>query len=94
MIRISINRMKIDPQWVKQDKDGKPAYLDAVLMDNKGGPDRNGNDGYIVQQVSKEAREAGERGPIIGNWKELGKPQARPQNQPSRTTDEEGNYTW
>ena len=28
-----------------------------------------GGDGFIVQGLSKEARERGEKGPIIGNWK-------------------------
>jgi hypothetical protein len=86
MIKISINRMKIDPQWVKQDKDGKPAYLDAVLMANKGGTDKFGNDGFIIQDVSKEAREAGEKGPIIGNWREL-KRAAKPESKSMERAD-------
>lgn len=47
----------------------KGTYLDLCLKENKDGPDAYGNDGMIVQEVSKEAREAGERGPIIGNYK-------------------------
>jgi len=39
------------------------------LFENKDGEDQYGNSGYVVQSISKEAKEAGEKGPIIGNWK-------------------------
>ena len=41
-------------------------YLDFVLHDK---PDQYGNAGFVTQSVSKEARERGEKGPIIGNWR-------------------------
>ena len=46
--------------------------MDLTLMDNKNGTDEYGNDGFIVQSVTKEKREAGIKGPIIGNWKHVG----------------------
>ena len=47
----------------------KGTYLDGAFMDNKDGVDQYGNHGFITQNISKERRDAGERGPIIGNWK-------------------------
>lgn len=52
-------------------KGAKGTYLDAACHDNKGGRDEFGNDGFITQSVSKEARAQGIKGPIIGNWKKL-----------------------
>jgi hypothetical protein len=49
----------------------KGRYLDAVLFLNDQ-PDQFGNHGMIVQQVSKEEKEAGVRGPILGNCKLMG----------------------
>ena len=67
MIKISINTSKIDKSLLYEGKQGK--YLNIVLIDNKGGEDKYGNKGFVVQDVSKEEREKGNRGPIIGNWK-------------------------
>jgi len=46
----------------------KGTYLDIVFFDR---PDQYGNDGFVAQDIGKERREAGERGPILGNWKEM-----------------------
>lgn len=78
MIAIKLDVKKLNKGFFFQ---GKTAlYADLVLKDNKDGPDQYGNDGFVVQNPSKEAREAGERGPIVGNWKHVGgaKPQAKP----------------
>jgi len=53
-------------------KGAKGIYADLVLIPNKAGIDQFGNDGFVTQDIGQERREAGERGPIIGNWKELG----------------------
>ena len=47
---------------------------DITLMDNRDGPGQYGDDGFAVLGLSKERREAGEKGPIIGNWKHVGQP--------------------
>ena len=62
-IKIQLN--KIDKTQIYVGKVHK--FLDCVLHDNKNGKDEFGNDGFITQSISKEKREAGERGPIIGN---------------------------
>jgi hypothetical protein len=55
-------------------------------MDNRDGTDQYGYDGFIVQDVGKERREAGIKGPIIGNWKHIGQ-QSR-QNAPQSAHNE------
>lgn len=64
-------------------KGAKGIYADLVLIPNRDGTDQYGNDGMVKQGVSKEAREAGKSGPIVGNYKELrrvadAKPKAAP----------------
>jgi len=71
MQKLKIDVSKIDKRYLF--KGSKGTYLDVTLMENKDGPDQYGNDGFIVQDIGKEAREAGEKGPIIGNWKHLQK---------------------
>ncbi len=51
----------------------KGLYLSLTLHDNKDGKDQYENDGFASVDVPKEAREAGEKGPIIGNWRHLQK---------------------
>lgn len=64
-IKIKIDVTKIDKSAIFHGKKGK--YLDAVIWPNKDGTGEYGDTHYIVQEISKERREAGERGPIIGN---------------------------
>jgi len=49
----------------------KTASMDVTLMDNRDGPDQYGNDGFATLDLGKERRLSGERGPILGNWKDL-----------------------
>ena len=80
MIKVKISTWKIDKAHLYEGKNGK--YLNCVLIENKDGQSEYGDDGFIVQDVTKDAREAGERGPIIGNYRHLeakasGKPSTR-----------------
>jgi hypothetical protein len=74
----NINVTKIDKTALYAGKNGK--YLNIVFFDNKDGLDQFGNNGFVTQDIGKERRLAGERGPIIGNWKwdEAPKVQATP----------------
>jgi hypothetical protein len=83
MIRCNINVSKVDKQYLYEGKTGK--FLEVTLLESKGGPDKYGNDGFIVQGVTKEARDRGERGPIIGSWKHSTKA-PRPQGHPTGGT--------
>lgn len=69
MIKYKIDVTKIDKRHLYKGQKG--TYLSGVLFENKHGPSEYGDEGYIVQDISKEARDAGERGPIIGNWRYL-----------------------
>jgi hypothetical protein len=80
MIKLSINVTKIDKSHLIEGKAGK--YLELILNENRNGPDQYGNDGFVTQGVSKAAREAGQRGPIVGNYRTVGakQKQAAPAN--------------
>lgn len=64
-ILLKIDVTKIDKDRLYQGKKGK--YLDAILIPT---PDSQYDQDFMIcQSVSKEEREAGTRGPIIGNAK-------------------------
>lgn len=69
LIAIKIDVTKIDKERLFQGKKG--SYLDATvfLNDEEG---QYGDNGMITQSVSKEEREAGVKGNILGNVKILG----------------------
>lgn len=80
-ISVSINLDKIEASHLFQGQKGK--YLDLRLFlteDNE-----YGNDYMVVQGVTKEKREAGERGPILGNGKVFGGAPSAPQNTTAST---------
>ena len=70
MISLSIKTEKLEKEHIIQGKSGK--IVAVVLFENKDGKGQYGDDGFVVQSVSKEAREAGVRGPIVGNWRYIG----------------------
>jgi len=55
----------------------KTASMDVTLLDNRDGRDQYENDGFATLDLGKDRRLAGEKGPILGNWKNLdgGNPQ-------------------
>lgn len=69
MISLSIKTEKIEKQHLIEGKNGK--IISVILFENKDGKGQYGDDGYAVQGITKEKREAGERGPIIGNWRHM-----------------------
>lgn len=70
MIALNINVNKIDKTALYEGKNGK--YLALTLIKNKQGVDDYGNHGFVSQDLGKERRLKGERGPILGNYKEVG----------------------
>jgi hypothetical protein len=66
MIQVKIDVNKIDKSKLYNGKKG--TYLDATLFLNDE-VDQYGNHGFIVQSVSKEERESGQRGVVLGNAK-------------------------
>ena len=65
-IQLKIDVTKIDK--ARLFKGQKGTYLDAVIL-IRDEVDQYGNNGMIVQSVTKEEREAGVKGPILGNVK-------------------------
>lgn len=64
-ISASIDTTKVDRDHLYTGKKG--TYLDIVLIPTPG--NQYGNDFMIVQSVSKEERESGKKGEILGNAK-------------------------
>jgi len=65
----------------------KHTYLDATVL-LKDEDDQYGNSGMIVQDVTKEEREAGVRGAILGNAKWMGTD--RPGGAPAPVSNDPG----
>ena len=66
LISLSIDVSKIDPKRLYKGKKGQ--YLSATLF-LKEEVDQYGNNGFIVESITKEEREAGKKGNILGNAK-------------------------
>jgi hypothetical protein len=76
IVNLKIDVTKIDKDRLYKGKSG--TYLDAIVF-LKDETDQYGNNGMITQSVSKEEREAGVRGSILGNAKILG--ESKPKEQ-------------
>ena len=83
-ITLSINVSKIDKEKLFKGKQG--SYLDAQVFIDITGADEYGNSGMITQAVSKEEREQGIKGAILGNvkvfWREASNQQSVASNPP------------
>ncbi len=56
---------------VREGKNGNGRYIDFIQIQTP--DDKYGNDAMIVQAVTAEEREAGVKGPIIGNLQDTKK---------------------
>ena len=70
LIAIKIDVTKIDKSRLFQGKNGAQ-YLDATVFVNEE-QGQYGDNGMVTQSVSKEERESGVKGAILGNVKTLG----------------------
>lgn len=84
MITAKIDVTKIDK--AKLFKGAKGTYLDIVLIDT---PNGQYGDYMVVQSVTKEERQAGVKGAILGNGKNMGGGYAKPSRQEEQRTDED-----
>jgi len=66
LISLSIDVSKINAKRLYKGKKGQ--YLSATLF-LKEETDQYGNNGFIIESITKEEREAGQKGTIIGNAK-------------------------
>lgn len=64
--KLKIDVMKIDKSALYPGKNGAK-YLNCVVWPNKDGVGKFGDTHVIKQELSKEARDAGQKEPIIGN---------------------------
>jgi hypothetical protein len=64
-----IDVTKIDKKYLFPGKNGAK-WLDIILWENDE-PDKYGNNYVAVQGISKEARDSGEKGYILGNGKKM-----------------------
>jgi hypothetical protein len=83
IVSIKIDVTKIDKERLFKAESGR-VYLDAItfLEDES---DQYGNNGMITQQVSKEERQNGIKGSILGNVKIVGQTDSTPSPQPSQS---------
>ena len=81
-IQLKIDVSKIDKGLLY--KGSKGVYLDATVFVELDQADQYGNNGMITQNETKENRDAGKNGAILGNckvfWKDQPKPEARQQH--------------
>jgi hypothetical protein len=72
IIKLNIDVTKIDKSRLHKGAKGTYANFTVLLRDET---DQYGNDGMIVEDVTKEERESGKKGTILGNAKIMGKQQ-------------------
>ncbi len=78
-ITIKLNVNKIAKEHLFKGEKG--TYLDLALWEKS---NDYGDAGFVTQNIPKEARERGEKGPILGNWKfRDAKPKAAQPSAPS-----------
>ena len=95
-ISISVNVSKIDKERLFKGKNG--SYLDMTVFLDTEEKDQYGNSGMVIQSVSKEERDQGVKGNILGNCKlfytntqQPGPGSANQQGQPAQYTEQGGN---
>jgi len=69
IIKLKLDLTKVDKTKLFRSEKTSAVYLDVTLLENKNGVDQYGNSFMAVQDVSKEDREAGIKGAILGNGK-------------------------
>ena len=84
IIKLNIDVTKIDKARLHKGAKGTYANFTVLLRDET---DQYGNDGMIIEDVSKEERESGKKGTILGNAKIIGKPHAQSQSKPAVKDD-------
>jgi hypothetical protein len=68
----------------------KGRYLELTLVPNRDGPDKYGYTGFAAVNLTKERREAGEKGPIVGNFKPVGRAAAAPPPEQTALATDDG----
>jgi hypothetical protein len=82
---------KIDVKKIDKAHLYKGQYLDLVIWENRDGPGQYGDTHMIVQSVSKEDRQAGKKGAIVGNLRPMeskGEVKSRPAFKKEESTED------
>ena len=87
MISLSINVSLINKERLFQGKKGQ--YLDLVLIET---PNSEYGDYMAVESISKEERDAGKKGTILGNGKIIVKRDPTNYNTPPDETINDGDF--
>jgi hypothetical protein len=86
IVRAKVDVTKIDKSAIYHGEKGK--YIDITLLANRDGEDRFGNHYLVVQDLGQTRREAGEKGPILGNAKIVGQKPAMIQSEPVKVAND------
>ena len=86
ILAVKIDVSKIEKEKLYEGKKG--TYLDAVLFLNDE-DDKFGNNGMIVQSASKEERDKGIKGAILGNSSEIKKKEQTTKTEESEESEEQ-----
>jgi len=87
-VKLKIDVSKIDKSLLY--KGAKGIYLDATVFVDLDQADQYGNHGMITQDETKENRDAGKNGAILGNCKVFWKGQPQPQSMPAQQHSNHG----
>ncbi len=87
-VKLSIDVSKIDKGLLY--KGAKGVYLSATVFVDIDQADQYGNHGMITQDETKENRDAGKNGAILGNCKVFWKGQPQPQSMPAQQHSNHG----
>jgi len=84
-VSLNIDVTKIDK--ARLHKGEKGTYLDSTVFIDVNNVDQYGNNGFIAQSVSKEEREQGVRGEILGNVKVFFKEGGKSENSTAQNSN-------
>ena len=85
MIKLNIDVTKIPKDRIRSNPNWKGKFIDLILVDK---PSEK-SDGFITMDMSKEERDQGLRGVIIGEWKKIESNRPRPTTVVAANNDEE-----
>ena len=68
LITVKLNLSKLEERWIVRGKRGE--WTDLLLIETPN--NEYGNSHMVVQAVTKDAKDQGLRGPIVGNTKTFG----------------------
>lgn len=85
MIKLNLCLSDIDKSRIRKAKNGK-LYID-VLAKKKNSTDQYGNDWMVVEDLTKDERNAGRQGKILGNGKTIGSVGGNQSSQPSQSSN-------